>query len=148
MRKLLPTKISIPAVDDIIIPRPRFNQKLDAIKSCPVTVITAGAGYGKTTAMIQYWRGKPETPCWYCLGPEDDTLYIFAIYLAGSLDMFYPGLSEWFCQRLATEKKIDWRFVLFLFLSGLNTCQTDRNTPVYLVIDDWQYIHDAGVVTF
>lgn len=148
MRKLLPTKISIPAVDDIIIPRLRFNQKLDAIKSCPVTVITAGAGYGKTTAMIQYWRGKPETPCWYCLGPEDDTLYIFAIYLAGSLDRFYPGFSEWFCQRLATEKKIDWRFVLFLFLSGLNTCQTDRNTPVYLVIDDWQYIHDAGVVTF
>lgn len=148
MRKILPTKISMPAVDDIIIPRLRFNQKLDGMKSCPVTVITAGAGYGKTTAMIQYWQGQAEPPGWYCLGPEDDTLYIFAIYLAGSLDRFYPGFNEWFCQRLANEKKIDWRFILFLFLSGLQAHPPDTDVPVYMVIDDWQYIHDTDVLKF
>ena len=49
---LLPTKLFVPQIRLYLVPRPRLYEKLDAGLNGRVTLISAPAGYGKTTPVV------------------------------------------------------------------------------------------------
>src|SRR4051812_8861978 len=54
---LLPTKLSRPRVPPTYVPRPLVDVMLDAGTARPLTVVSAGAGWGKTLATAA-WAGR------------------------------------------------------------------------------------------
>jgi ATP/maltotriose-dependent transcriptional regulator MalT len=57
MQDILISKITIPSLSAESIRRETLYRKLKKISAYTLSVFTAGAGYGKTTALIQYLSG-------------------------------------------------------------------------------------------
>jgi LuxR family maltose regulon positive regulatory protein len=51
---LLTTKLFVPGVSRNLVSRPRLTDRLDQSLACALTVISAPAGYGKTTLLSEW----------------------------------------------------------------------------------------------
>src|SRR5512136_2234982 len=71
---VLATKLHFPLARPTIVPRPRLVALLQAGLQCPLTVISAPAGYGKTS-LLSEWRlkpGKDYPTAWLSLDERDN----------------------------------------------------------------------------
>jgi len=76
---LLTTKLYIPTVRHNLVPRPHLTAKLNECIAHPLTLISAPAGYGKTTLMSE-WRdgvGRTIPTAWLSLDTDDNDLARF-----------------------------------------------------------------------
>ncbi len=75
---LLKTKISIPRLPGVFIHRPRLTDRIHQGVKCPLTLITAPAGFGKTNLLIE-WTRQTELPvAWLTLDRDDNELSRFS----------------------------------------------------------------------
>ena len=82
---LLQTKLYVPPVRREYVTRPRLNALLDAGLTSRLTLLSAPAGYGKTT-LLSDWSSTLDRPCiWLSLDRYDNDLFRFLEYLIGSL---------------------------------------------------------------
>jgi LuxR family maltose regulon positive regulatory protein len=84
---LLTTKLHIPPIRPEFVPRPRLILHLAEGLHRKLTLISAPAGFGKTT-LVSEWTGElgPETRvAWLSLDEGDDDLVRFLSYLAAAL---------------------------------------------------------------
>ncbi len=58
---ILATKLYIPQTHATLVNRPHLIEKLDACLHCQLTVISAPAGFGKTT-LVSEWIAGGERP--------------------------------------------------------------------------------------
>ncbi|HWI64249.1 MAG TPA: LuxR C-terminal-related transcriptional regulator [Symbiobacteriaceae bacterium] len=86
---LLTTKLFLPPLRPHLIPRPRLTRRLSEGLGRPLTLISAPAGFGKTT-LLSEWRATPEgreTPvAWLSLDGHDNEPARFWSYLIGALE--------------------------------------------------------------
>ncbi|MGQ9823798.1 MAG: BTAD domain-containing putative transcriptional regulator [Desulfotomaculales bacterium] len=134
---LLRSKLAVPQVEADFFPRPKLIKKLEEIPAYPVTVVQAGAGYGKTTAVAQYLPLGRVPVCWYTPGPEDASPYVFSWYLAGALASFLPGLKERFESVLGAAEFPGWEKTLGALLFALEEGARKAAGGCVLVVDDW-----------
>ncbi|MBL8148201.1 MAG: hypothetical protein JNL34_17630 [Anaerolineae bacterium] len=98
---LLQTKLHPPRVLAHALARPRLWERLDAAVDSPLIVVSAPAGYGKTTLVsswIQYQQAIPGsqfTSAWLSLDERDSDLVVFLRYLCASLDRVFPGACDY-----------------------------------------------------
>lgn len=89
---LLATKLNIPPPRPNLVPRPRLLQKLDEglHKGCRLTLVSAPAGYGKTT-LVTEWLHSLETGdgdrafTWLSLDEDDNDPARFMAYFVAAL---------------------------------------------------------------
>lgn len=136
---ILTSKITIPTLGFDIVPRPNLKKKLAKLPEYSLIAIIAGAGYGKTTALVQYLSDQKLPVGWYNPGPEDDHVYSFSSYLAGAINSLLPGLKEWYFDKTATEEKFDWKAAFSILMAGIEFFG-GADVAGILVIDDWQYV--------
>lgn len=78
---LLATKLFIPPTRPELVPRMRLLERLNAGLHRKLTLISAAAGFGKTT-LIAHWVQTLERPlAWLGLDPGDNNPYRFLSYL-------------------------------------------------------------------
>src|SRR5512136_2579689 len=85
--QLLATKLHIPRAHTSLVPRPRLIERLNAgLKAghC-LTLISAPAGYGKTTLLAEWLAAKPGCAAWLSLDAQDDNAPHFWAYLIAAL---------------------------------------------------------------
>ena len=81
---IIKTKILRPPLRGIIH-RNRLYRDLDRGAECKVTLISAPAGYGKTTLMAAWIAETPRAYCWLSLDKFDDSAGRFLHYLKAAL---------------------------------------------------------------
>ncbi|MFL7794558.1 MAG: tetratricopeptide repeat protein [Anaerolineae bacterium] len=59
-----------------------------------MTLISAPAGYGKTSALVDFASHTPVPVCWYTADERDRDLGLFAEYLVGAISEQFPGFGE------------------------------------------------------
>lgn len=142
---VLKSKLTIPKLGNDILSRQLMTELKSKISDYSVCVVTASAGFGKTTLLSQVVQDLNLPVCWYTPGPEDDSVYIFLAYLVSALEMLIPGISEWYFERIG-EQKFAWQRAFEILLSGIEELD---NSEGILVIDDWQLVErDQEVVEF
>jgi len=92
---LLNTKLYFPSPRLNLVPRPRLVERLEKGLSCPLTLISAPAGYGKTTLMSEWHAGTgsnyPAT--WFSIDSGDNNQFRFWGYVAAALETLDQGLT-------------------------------------------------------
>jgi LuxR family maltose regulon positive regulatory protein len=91
---LLTTKLYIPAFRSDLVPRPRLIERLDAGLDRKLTLISAPAGFGKTT-LLSNWVGRLDRPvAWVSLDKGDNDQTSFLIYFVAALQTIETGICE------------------------------------------------------
>jgi LuxR family maltose regulon positive regulatory protein len=83
--QLLVTKLFAPPARPRLVARPRLTRQLDAVTGHKLTVISAAAGYGKTTLLSEWARSGNVPVAWLSLGPEDNDPVRFWSYVVASI---------------------------------------------------------------
>jgi DNA-binding SARP family transcriptional activator/tetratricopeptide (TPR) repeat protein len=85
-------KILLPAVPPTTLARPRLEARLDGALERRVTLLSAGAGYGKST-LVASWAARNHS-AWYALSPEDQEALLLADGLLRALRLRVPNLPD------------------------------------------------------
>jgi LuxR family maltose regulon positive regulatory protein len=83
---LLQTKLYIPPTRLELVPRPRLLERLNEGLRHKLTLVSAPAGFGKTT-LVSEWLGQSNLPvAWLSLDEGDNDLARFFVYLIAALE--------------------------------------------------------------
>lgn len=142
MGDILYSKLTVPGLHEKdILKRHSLWSKMCQIYNFDISILTAGAGYGKTTAIAQFMLECDLVYSWYTIGVEDDTVYSFAKYLVSALEKFFPGIQARYIKQTKDERTIDWKNIFYYIMSSLES-YADTEQKGILVLDDWQVIQD------
>jgi DNA-binding SARP family transcriptional activator len=75
------SKLAAPRLHRRILPRPRINARLLEATDYRLTLIQAGAGFGKSTALATLAETAPFPTVWYHLDPDDTDPLRFLLHL-------------------------------------------------------------------
>ncbi len=95
---LLVTKTRLPTPTSNLVARPRLFASLDMLlqPGCQVALVSAPAGFGKTTVLAQWLRTIPDSfrVGWVALDEADNALVRFFAYVAAALQTADPAIGE------------------------------------------------------
>ena len=139
--QLLSTKLSIPPLRSRLVRRTLLIQKLNHGLEYGLVLVSAPAGYGKST-LLSAWLSQVDIPAaWFTLDDGDNDPPRFLTYLTASLRGADPSIGEIFysTQNFRLQPDID------LLLTPLINHIALLKHPFYLVFDDFHLIHDQTV---
>jgi LuxR family maltose regulon positive regulatory protein len=91
---LLITKLYIPRLDTELLRRPYLMERLSQAAAQPLVVISAPAGWGKTTLVASWVRQAGYRFGWISLDEGDNDLARFWLHLIAALQQIRPGVGE------------------------------------------------------
>ena len=147
---LLTTKLYIPPVRPELVSRPRLIERLNAGLHRKLTLISAPAGFGKTTLLsewIHHSRDKSRTcplAAWVSLDEADNDPARFWAYLIAALQTMQAGVAETALAMLQSPQPSPIESVLTTLINEVN----EELAASVLVLDDYHVIeahpiHDA-----
>ncbi len=144
---LLTTKLYLPPARPTLVPRPRLKARLAQGLTRPLTLISAPAGFGKTT-LVSEWcaseAGRDFLLAWFSLDGDDNDPTRFLTYLIAALATLKPGLGETTLALLHSPRPPPPQAVLTGLINDLEAF----DAPFALILDDYhvitaQPVHEA-----
>lgn len=136
---LLTTKLFLPAARPNAICRPRLIERLNAGRDAGhrLTLISAPAGYGKTTLLAEWIATKPECAAWLSLDAQDDNAARFWTYVIAALQTVSKAdLGQRALQALEASEVSDPQTILTSLLNDVAAL----DHTIILVLDDYHVI--------
>ena len=141
---LLTTKLYAPPPRPGPVPRPRLTQRLNEGLTRKLTLISAPAGFGKTT-LIGEWRSAPpagELPCaWVSLDGEDNEPTRFWTYVVAALGRVQEDLGAGVLPMLRAPQPPPMRSILTALINEFAALPHD----CLLVLDDYHLIQAEAI---
>ena len=138
---LLSTKIHIPPVRSELVPRPRLIDRLSAGLDRKLTLISAPAGFGKTT-LVSAWVHSTDRPVtWISLDEGDNDVVRFLNYLVAAFRQIDGGIGEVVHHLLEAPQLPPVEALLTELINDVVT----RSLPLVLVLDAYHAITELGV---
>ena len=91
---LLQTKLYVPGLRPSLVPRPRLVNKLNIGLLGKLTLISAPAGFGKTTLVSEWVAGCEQSVAWLSLDEDDNDPARFLIYVVASLQRLNKDFGQ------------------------------------------------------
>ncbi|HLN60675.1 MAG TPA: hypothetical protein VK464_03915, partial [Symbiobacteriaceae bacterium] len=92
--QVLHAKLLPPRPRRHILPRARLLARLLEALDVPLTILQAGPGYGKTTALAGFLAGQPARVVWYAIGDGDADPLPFLLHLIYAVRTQNPLIGE------------------------------------------------------
>jgi LuxR family maltose regulon positive regulatory protein len=138
---ILAAKITAPGVPGWAVPRPRITELItQGRRWCPLTLVTAPAGAGKTMALASWAAAETEAVAWVSLDDFDNQPGAFWAYVVAALRR--SGVAGPAASSLAGRGR-DASHVFALRLAAALAAQ---NPPVTLVLDNFHLLTDPAVL--
>ena len=140
---LLLTKLHIPSPRPKVVLRPRLIERLNEGLSsgCKLTLISAPAGFGKTTLVSEWVAICGQPVAWLSLDDEDNAPNRFLIYLVSALRTIMVNIGEGELRALQSPQPPAVESILAALLNEITTIPDN----FILVLDDYHVIDSKPV---
>lgn len=144
IRTLLRTKLYRPRVDRAIVPRMNIRHRIEEGLQGDLTLVTAPAGYGKTTAVAE-WAAHTDSPVtWLMLDEYDNELIAFLAYAIAAVRILHQGACSDLEGLLGLPELPDPEWLAVVFCKEID----DLPERFVLVLDDFHLVTDPAVHQF
>ncbi len=140
---LIHTKLRLPCTRPELVARPRLQEQVSRGLRGPLTLITAPAGFGKTTLLASCIDQCGMPVAWLSLDKDDNQIDRFLNYLVAALQKANPTIGNGAAQLLAASQPALAERVLTSLINDLDTTSGE----MALVLDDYQFINSQDVHT-
>jgi len=140
---LLETKLHVPRLRRDLVPRPRLSERLSRGAESALTLVSAPAGFGKTTLLTEWLAAAPadgRSVAWLSLDQRDNDPARFWTYLVAALQTAADGVGASALSLLQSPPS-PMEEVLATLLNDLHAVSND----VVLVLDDYHVIEARDV---
>jgi LuxR family transcriptional regulator, maltose regulon positive regulatory protein len=144
--QLLATKLFVPAVAHTLIPRPHLDTLLQKSLEYPLTLVSAPAGFGKTTLLTSWIRSlsaDSSLVAWVSLDKEDNDPRLFWTYILAALGAQDPERFSQLFRYLQSPEAPPLKHVLTKLVNLL----VDSTQHYVLILDDYHAISEQEVHT-
>lgn len=140
---LLQTKLTIPPLRTNLVYRPRLMARLDrALQAdCKLALISAPAGYGKTTLVSAWVRQLEEPAAWLSLDESDNDPVRFLTYFIAALQLVHPAIGEDTMSLLQSPQPPPSEIMLTTLINDI----AGSASPIILILDDYHAIHTPPI---
>jgi LuxR family transcriptional regulator, maltose regulon positive regulatory protein len=138
---ILATKLYVPPPQPEIVPRPRLVERLDEGQHRRLTLISAPAGFGKTTLVSEWVAACDRPTAWLSLDEGDNAPARFLAHLIAALRTVTADIGRGVLGALESSQPPPTESILTNLLNEIATLEED----FVLVLDDYHVI-DAEVV--
>ncbi len=140
---LLATKLYFPPLRLRSVPRPRLVERLNdgLAAGNRLTLISAPAGFGKTTLVSEWVAGCGRPAAWLSLDAGDSDPGRFLTYLIAALQTVAPGIGEGISTVLQSPEAPPPESTLTALLNEIATIPND----VVIVLDDYHVLEARPV---
>ena len=139
---LLDTKLYRPRSPRGLVPRPRLRERLDRGATSTLMLVSAPAGFGKSTLLAEWLAAGPAAPtdersaAWLSLDRGDNNPVAFWTYLIAALRTVAPGVGASALALLQETQPVPIETMLTPLLNDLGEVAGD----MVLVLDDYHVI--------
>ena len=139
---LVATKLHVPAIGGQLVHRAALLDALSAGRRRKLTLLSAPAGWGKTTLLAQWALGAGEDQRfgWLSLDRSDNDPVWFWMYVVAALQKVNPGVGTRAVELLAMGAD-PVQIVLPTLLNDLDTIAS----PMVLIVDDYHLVVNRAV---
>jgi LuxR family transcriptional regulator, maltose regulon positive regulatory protein len=133
---ILATKLYIPPPQPSVVLRPRLIERLNEGLHRKLTLVSAPAGFGKTTLVSDWLAGCGRPAAWLSLDEGDNDPARFLAYVVAALQTIAPNIGEGVLGALQSPQQPPMESTLTALLNEIDTVPDD----FVLVLDDYHAI--------
>jgi LuxR family maltose regulon positive regulatory protein len=144
--QLLATKFVVPVASHPLISRPRLSVLLDESLKYPLTLVSAPAGFGKTSLLSTWGQAQLTSNAlvaWVSLDEGDNDPQLFWTYILAALDQQQPERFVPLLKRLQSPQAPSLKYVL----TALINLFVDSAQHFVLILDDYHVITEQQIHT-
>jgi len=138
---LIRTKLHRPQSTAGLVPRPWLLEWLSQHRRRPLTLVSASAGYGKTTLISSWLEATDDPSAWLSLDEYDDDVPVFLTYFIAAVQTIFPVVGQ---ETLALLNAASLP-PLSVLARSLTSELEQLTSPFILVLDDFHVIRDSDI---
>ncbi len=140
---LLATKLFVPSISLELVPRPRLYERLDQGLTRKLTLVSAPAGFGKSTVVTGWLAENGDQAAWLSLDEGDNDPVRFWTYLIAAIQTICPELGVEARQVISAPQLRNNEPVGISLINDI--FQLDHD--LILVLDDYHVIEAEAIHT-
>ncbi|HEX6480537.1 MAG TPA: LuxR C-terminal-related transcriptional regulator [Ktedonobacteraceae bacterium] len=138
---ILATKLYIPRLRPNVVIRPRLIERMNEGLHCKLTLLSAPAGFGKTTLVSEWLAGCQRPAAWLSLDEGENDPARFLTYLVAALQTIAANIGEGVLGVLQSPQPPPTEAILTALLNDMTTIKDH----FVLVLDDYHVIDTKAV---
>lgn len=151
---ILSTKLNIPQPRPNLVSRPRLIQRLEEGLIYKVTLLSAPAGFGKTTLLSDWVNQSGNSFAWLSLDEGDNELSRFWSYVIAAIQSMYPEVAGSSLAKLqasgfsGTGQKTEIEDILIELINDIENPSINGKRAVeefFFVLDDYHLITSQAI---
>jgi len=137
----LATKLFIPRSSSKQVQRPSLIDKLNTFHDHKMTLVSAPAGFGKTTILTQWVSQLNDPVAWLSLDERDNDPFLFLRYLIAALQSVDSSLGVTATHALEAAKKQSLVAILIPLLNEISA----KQYKLLVILDDYHCIQSNEI---
>ena len=138
---ILATKLFVPSLAPKVVRRPRLIERLNEGLQSKLTLISAPAGFGKSTLAAEWVAGGDRPAAWLSLDEGESDVTRFILYLIAALQTIDAKIGKDVSAALQSPQPPTTESVLTTLLNEI----TDIPGNIILVLDDYHLVDAAAI---
>ena len=138
---ILQTKLHVPPLRSNFVPRQRLITRLNTGSDARLVLVSAPAGYGKTTLITEWLRSTQTQIAWLSLDESDNDPRRFLAYLVATLRQIDPKIGGAVEAMLQSPQPPPGDVILTALVNEIAAV----SQPFNLILDDYHVIHSPQI---
>jgi LuxR family maltose regulon positive regulatory protein len=138
---LLQTKLYVPPTQPELVSRLRLVERLNEGLRYKLALVSAPAGFGKTTLVAEWVGGIGRPVGWLSLDKDDNNPARFWRYVVAALQTVEPAIGGVVMTALQSQESLRFDQLVTSLINDV----AEHSTPLALVLDDYHVIEDDTI---